>query len=92
MAKRRGGGSRPKSNPKRRLQTKINSSGYPLFKDPHTGRWTLTHRRVAEKLVDGPIFAGREVHHIDGDKTNNRPSNLRILSKKEHRRIHRAKP
>jgi len=46
---------------------------------------------VAEKLVGGSIFPGREVHHIDGDKTNNRPSNLTIVSKAEHLRIHRTK-
>ena len=75
----------------RTLKTKVNSSGYMQFKDPNTGRWTLTHRRVAEKKVGGRIFAGQEVHHLDGDKTNNRPSNLKILSKAAHRSIHRKK-
>ena len=91
MAKQRRGGSHNKSRSKGSLETRVNSSGYQQFKDHHTGRWTLTHRRVAEKLVGGPIFPGREVHHIDGDKTNNRPSNLAIVSKAKHRLIHRTK-
>ncbi len=88
---RRGRSSRGKTSRKGSLETRVNISGYQQFKDHHTGSWTLTHRRVAEKLVGGPIFPGREVHHIDGDKTNNRPSNLTIVSKAEHLRIHRTK-
>jgi hypothetical protein len=88
MARQRKGAG--KARPKQ-LETRVNKSGYQQFKDPRTGDWTLTHRRVAEKLVGGQIYAGREVHHIDGDKTNNRPSNLRILSPEEHHKIHRRK-
>jgi HNH endonuclease len=90
MGKQRRSGNR-KSKPKGSLETRVNSSGYQQFKDPSTGRWELTHKRVAEKLVGGSIFPGREVHHIDGDKTNNRPSNLTIVSKAKHRVIHRTK-
>ena len=88
MAKQRKGAG--KATPKQ-LETRVNKSGYQQFKDPGTGNWTLTHRRVAEKLVGGQIFSGREVHHIDGNKSNNRPSNLRIVSQEEHRQIHRGK-
>jgi HNH endonuclease len=88
---RRGGGKSNAQGSGRNLQTRVNSNGYAQFKDPRTGTWTLTHRRVAEKLVGGRIFAGREVHHIDGDKTNNRPSNLQIVSPAEHRAIHRTR-
>ena len=79
------------SGNQRPLQTRVNRSGYQQFKDPNSGQWVLTHRRVAEKLVGGPIGAGREVHHIDGNKSNNRASNLRIVSQAEHRAIHRGK-
>lgn len=74
----------------KRLQTRVNNSGYAQFKDGN-GQWKLTHRRVAEKMVGGTIFPGMEVHHRDGNKMNNRPSNLKIVSKAEHRRIHRSK-
>lgn len=90
MAKRKGSG-RTGSSSKPSLKTRVNKSGYQQFKDPNTGRWTLTHRRVAEKLVGGKIFPGMEVHHIDGNKYNNRRSNLTIVSKEQHRRIHREK-
>ncbi|MBK7689223.1 MAG: HNH endonuclease [Elusimicrobia bacterium] len=73
------------------LKTRTNGSGYQQFKDKTTGKWVYTHRRVAEKMIGGKIYSGREVHHIDQDKTNNRPSNLMIVSKAEHRSIHRKK-
>ena len=86
-------GGRFKSNIRRRsLKTRVNSGGYRQFKDKKTGKWVLTHRRVAEKKVGGKIYAGRAVHHIDGDKTNNKRSNLLVVSKEAHRRIHKKKP
>lgn len=84
-------GRRSYSGRNRSLSTRTNSSGYQQFKDKRTGRWVLTHRRVAEKMVGGKIYPGREVHHIDGDKSNNRPSNLTVLSSARHRRIHRER-
>ena len=75
-------------NPKSGFVTGVNKSGYQTYKDPSTGTWQSVHKRVAEKMVGGPIGSGREVHHIDGDKNNNRPSNLRIVSKDEHRHLH----
>jgi hypothetical protein len=42
-------------------------------------------------MVGGKIYPGREVHHIDGDKSNNRRSNLIVLSSEQHRRIHRKR-
>lgn len=73
------------------LKTRVNSSGYQQFKDPKTGRWVLTHRRVAEKKVGGKIHADREVHHIDGNKNNNRSSNLTVVTPEQHRRLHGKK-
>jgi len=80
---------RANSGAKKPLSTRTNGSGYQQFKDQRTGQWVLTHRRVAEKMVGGKIYPGREVHHIDGDKNNNRPSNLVVVSSAQHRRIHR---
>lgn len=76
---------------KRSLTMRTSCSGYQQFRDRRTGQWVYTHRRVAGKMVGGKIYLGREVHHIDHDKRNNQPSNLTIVSKAQHRRIHRRK-
>lgn len=46
------------------------------------------HRYIYEKCV-GPIPLGWDIHHIDGDRSNNIITNLLCVSKGEHREIHR---
>lgn len=45
------------------------------------------HREVYEQ-ARGPIPAGHDVHHRDGDPENNNPDNLEVLPRGEHRRQH----
>ena len=47
------------------------------------------HKFVAENFI-GEIPKGYVVHHIDEDKHNNHVNNLKILSHKEHNKIHRT--
>ena len=61
--------------------------GYPRFKK--SGR--LVHRVVASNKVRGKIGRGRVVHHKDGDKSNFRKSNLLIMSRGAHSRLHSRK-
>ena len=62
----------------------IDPKGYPRWKD--SGK--LVHRTVAANIVGGYIFPGMVVHHIDGNKRNFRKSNLWIMSRSEHSRLH----
>lgn len=63
-------------------------NGYRQFYDKKLKRWVFTHRRVAAKKVGGSIGRGREVHHINGRKTDNRASNLSVMSAAAHRKLH----
>jgi len=47
----------------------------------------LVHRLVAQAFV-GELFEGAQVDHIDGDHQNNHWENLRLLSAKDHGRMH----
>ena len=48
-----------------------------------TNRRELLHRDVWRSL-HGPIPRAHDVHHRDGDKTNNRADNLELISKSIH--------
>ena len=85
----RSGSYRSSSRPSSSLSTR-SRNGYSQYRTS-SGGWKFTHRRVAEKKMGGRIRSGHEVHHVDGNKRNNRPSNLRVLSKSAHRAIHSVK-
>ena len=67
------------------MKTRISNSGYKQF-DSGNG-WEYTHRKVAEKNF-GSIPEGHQVHHKNANKLDNRPENLEVLSKEDHRKIH----
>jgi transposase len=46
------------------------------------------HVVIMEELV-GVKLDGLHVHHIDGNKTNNNPNNLAIMTRSAHGRLHR---
>jgi len=71
------------------MEFRRNKSGYKVFKE--NGKYKTVHKRVAEKKVGGKIFSGYEVHHKDGNKNNNRPSNLTVIKKSDHKKIHAKK-
>lgn len=56
-----------------------------------SGKNYLVHRLVASAFIE-PLKKGdrsRQVHHKDGDKKNNKLSNLSVISMKEHQHIHK---
>lgn len=46
------------------------------------------HRVVAERMLGRPLLRGEIVHHIDRNKRNNDPSNLKVMTQAEHMREH----
>lgn len=48
------------------------------------------HRVIAEQMIGRPLLKGEIVHHIDGNKHNNDPANLQVMTQSEHMRLHFA--
>jgi hypothetical protein len=52
------------------------------------GRQMYRYRWVMEQHLGRPLEADEQVHHINGDSTDDRLDNLRLISPDEHGRIH----
>lgn len=50
----------------------------------------MNYRKIWEKHNQRSIPNGYEIHHKDGDRNNNHPSNLVCVSIEEHLQIHEA--
>lgn len=68
----------------------VNQSGYILVLVPGPGksRYILEHRLVVEAHLGRKLKDGEVIHHINGIKTDNRLSNLQIMTNSEHTALH----
>ncbi len=46
--------------------------------------YVMQHRLVAESIIDRHLTSDEIVHHIDGNRSNNDPTNLEVLTRSEH--------
>jgi hypothetical protein len=66
----------------------LKPNGYVEFtRGPHKGR--SVHVVMMEERLGRALREDECVHHIDGDKTNNTDSNLALVTRSGHQRLHR---
>ena len=64
-----------------RVKKLTNNEGY--FKFRYKGKGILIHRLVYAAFV-GPLDRDKVINHIDGNPSNNHPSNLELITQKEN--------
>lgn len=62
---------------------------YPKSTSVGDGGWQYEHMVLMEEELGRLLEKGEHVHHLDGNRGNNRKENLVVLSKAHHARIHK---
>ena len=64
----------------------VKADGHPRSRK--CGGYVFEHILVAESVLGRHIERGEVVHHINGNKSDNRPENLSVMSVGDHIRYH----
>jgi len=78
------------SNPNYKGGRYVSQDGYVLVlnQNQEGQKYCFEHRVVMEAHLGRVLGRGEQVHHINGDKKDNRIENLRVMSVADHAALH----
>lgn len=85
-AKPRQGRGAGAENPAWKGGRRVRTDGYVMVWTPEGD--VLEHRLVMSQVLGRALRPDEVVHHRDGDKQNNHPSNLEVMSQSDHAALH----
>ena len=72
----------------------VTTQGYVAIKthsrESDENGYELAHRMIMAKKIGRQLTFNEHVHHINGNKQDNTPENLMLLTNSEHQRVHDA--
>lgn len=69
------------------MNKRVNYKKYSYYKDGKR-YFEQEHRHIMEEYLGRKLNKNEVVHHINGNKIDNRIENLQIMDKREHARMH----
>jgi hypothetical protein len=84
-------------NPNWKGGRSVTPDGYALVRVGHDHHladvrgYAYEHRVVAEATLGRRLLPHEHVHHIDGDRANNAPTNLEVVDRATHALRHRSR-
>ena len=69
----------------------LSSTGYVRIYRRGADREHLEHRLIMEQILGRPLLRSEHVHHINGNRADNRVENLKVLSIEEHNHVHHSR-
>lgn len=82
----------PTFRPRRTDGTFIDRWGYVMVKTssrPGALAYTAEHVIISEQKIGRTLQRNEVVHHINGDKADNRPENLLVCNRTKHMKVHK---